>query len=316
MSGFLQTLAGVSVTGGVFILAAILVRSGVKNRLPKHFLVLLWAAVLAHFVLMPGIASPTSVYNYIALRSPVTADAPAQAVPFVVPASGPEGAAEGVPRSVALPGNAGGNAVWTAAAFYVWLGGAAVLLAFFLGAYWRTVRRFDCAFLLKNQANVDAWRRRQTRPVRIYVSDRTDTPLAFGLLRPRIVLPRTLDLADAALVEGILQHEYTHCRHFHNAMKMCVYLVLAAHWFNPLVWLYWLLFSHDVELACDESVIAAIGPARRAAYAHSLVAVASKMRLPFPLASPPSAPAASRSASSTSWATSAPPPCWRRRKCW
>lgn len=285
MSGFLQTLAGVSVTGGVFILAAILVRSGVKNRLPKHFPVLLWAAVLAHFIILPGIASPTSVYNYVAFRAPVSADARAQTARLAVPASGPEDAPEGAPGSVFLPADADGKAGWATAVFYIWLGGAALLLAFFLGAYWRTVRRFDCAFLLKNQPNVDAWRRRQTRPVRIYVSDRTDTPLAFGLLRPRIVLPRTLDLSDAALVEGILQHEYTHCRHFHNAMKMCVYLVLAAHWFNPLVWLYWLLFSHDVELACDESVIAAIGPSRRAAYAHSLVAVASKMRLPFPLAS-------------------------------
>ncbi|MCD8139578.1 MAG: M56 family metallopeptidase [Planctomycetaceae bacterium] len=291
MSEFIRTLAGVSFSGGIFILAAVLVRSGVKHRLPKHFLVLLWAAVLVHFIVLLGLPSPTSIYNYVSFRSPIPAletAAPAvslspaaEASPAAVPAQ--PTAAYAVPAGA--PGSADVGVAWLEIAFVVWAIGAAALLLVFLVGYWRTVRRFTDAILLRNNPVVDAWRRRHATPIRVFVSDRTATPLAFGLFRPRIVLPHSLDLTDEASVEGILEHEYIHCRHCHNAMKAVVYLALAIHWFNPLMWLYWLLFNHDIELACDESVIAALGTGRRAAYAHSLVAVASHAFVPFPLAS-------------------------------
>ncbi|MCD8351599.1 MAG: M56 family metallopeptidase [Planctomycetaceae bacterium] len=294
MNDFIRTLAGVSFSGGIFILAAVLVRSGVKHRLPKHFLVLLWAAVLVHCVVLLGMPSPTSIYNYVSFRSPLPAleaaapaASPASVLPAAPAAIGNISAQPAATHAVSAGavGSADGRVAWLDIAFIVWAVGAAALLLVFLIGYWRTVRRFADAILLKNNPVVDAWRQRHATPIKVFVSDRTTTPLAFGLFRPRIVLPHSLDLRDEASVEGILEHEYIHCRHFHNAMKVVVYLVLAIHWFNPLMWLFWLLFSHDIELACDESVIAALGTGRRAAYAHSLVAVASHAFVPFPLAS-------------------------------
>lgn len=280
---FMRSLFWVSLTGGVFILAAVLVRAGMKHRLPKHFLVLLWVAVLLHFLFLLETPSPTSIYNYVYFRSPVALDAPVAVDPMEASEDVSETVSSGAPivaESLPVTGMTSFDVF-----FLVWGAGAALLLAFFVVSYWRTVRRFDEAFVLKNNAIVNAWLAERSDPPKVYVSDRTTTPMAFGIIRSRIVLPNDFDLGNASLLRSVLEHEYIHGRNFHNAIKVLVYLAVALHWFNPLVWVYWILFTHDMELACDERVIQAIGPSRRAEYAHSLVAVAEKAVVPFPLIS-------------------------------
>lgn len=277
---FIHSLFWVSLTGGVFILAAILVRAGVKHRLPKQFLVLLWAAVLLHFIFMQGTPSPTSIYNYVHFSGPVAP--PSASLNATQPPSPVAEAAANT--STAAPTSSPGIGA-SGVLFAIWVAGAVAMLGIFIGNYLFTSRRFADAILLKNQSAIEAWRSRRRRPPDVYASDRTTTPLAMGFLRPRIILPSGLDLSNAPLVESVLEHEHVHCRHFHNALKVLVYLAVALHWFNPLVWLCWLLFNHDIELACDERVIRVIGPEKRAEYAHSLVAVAEKAIVPLPLIS-------------------------------
>ncbi len=280
IGNFISSLLSVSVTGGIFILAAILVRSGMKQRLPKHFLVLLWAAVLLHLLFLVGAPSPTSIYNYIAFRSPAlpgAADAPVAAAPLDAAIAAPE-------MFNNAPAASGGSSMPTIV-FCIWLAGALGLFAAFLGSYISTRRRFATAFVLKNHPAVEAWRARLKNPPTVLVSDRTSVPLSYGLTRPCIVLPSGFDLSNNDQVESVLEHERIHGRDYHNIMKVLVAAAVIVHWFNPLVWLYWFLFNHDVELACDERVIRSIGPSRRAQYAHSLVAVAEKAAIPFPLVS-------------------------------
>lgn len=284
MADFLRALAGASLSGGVFILAAVLIRSGVRNRLPKHFLVLLWMAVLAHFLFASALPSPTSIYNYVVFKTPQTVSEATAVTRSPTRGVATPDAVPSVPRYDGIVGD-GAAADWSWALFVVWMAGAVGLAALFVRSYWSTRRRFDCAILLRGKPAVDRWAARKKNPPRVFVSDRTTTPLAVGLFRRRIILPAGLDLDNAATVEGILEHEYIHGRHHHNAMKAMVCLATVAHWFNPLVWLFWFLFNHDIELACDESVIQSIGPGRRAEYAHSLVTVAEKALVPFPLVS-------------------------------
>lgn len=283
---FLRTLFGVSLTGGIFIIAAFLVRAGMKQRLPKHFLVLLWAAVLLHLLFIAGTPSPTSVYNYVMFRSPVNLVETEPSARGLLPEdAGTVGHVESpaLDSADAAPFKVGGN-VYTVL-FIVWVAGAVVFLAIFTGSYWATRRRFGDAFLLKNNPAVNAWLKGRKFPPKVFVSDRTTTPLSYGLIRPHIILPSGFDLDNIPQLESVLEHEYVHCRNHHNVLKVLASLAVLLHWFNPAIWLYWFLFNHDLELACDERVIRAIGPGRRAEYAHSLVAVAERAVIPFPLVS-------------------------------
>ncbi|MBO4782760.1 MAG: hypothetical protein J5522_10215 [Lachnospiraceae bacterium] len=86
----------------------------------------------------------------------------------------------------------------------------------------------------------------------IMVSDSIKTPFVLGMIKPRIYIPSGL---DAATLPYVLEHEKKHIKRMDNIWKAFGFLLLAIHWFNPLVWLSYYLFISDVEAACDESVI-------------------------------------------------------------
>ena len=285
MTSFLHALLGISVTGGIFILAAVLIRTGVKNRLPKRFLTLLWGAVLVHLLLVTGASSPTSIYNHIGLRAPAALDVGQPAgSPF-----SPEWdkstpvAQSGSVEAAFAPGSEG--AQLAAVAFSVWLIGAVTLGMVCLWCNWTTRNRFAEAILLRANPTVERWRQGKKNSIKVYVSDRTPTPISCGLLKPRIILPSDFDMRNASQLESVLEHEYIHGSNYHNVMKFLVGAAVVVHWFNPLVWLFWILFNHDVELVCDEQVLRNLGAKRRAEYAHSLVAVAERVTVGQPLVS-------------------------------
>ena len=111
---------------------------------------------------------------------------------------------------------------------------------------------------------------KDARPLRenIYLSEKVTSPAVYGILRPKIVLPanwaeRNLDL--------VLLHERTHIRRGDNLWRMLAFVIVALHWFNPVVWIFLKLFLTDLELACDEGVVVKLGPDRRKEYALSLL---------------------------------------------
>ena len=102
----------------------------------------------------------------------------------------------------------------------------------------------------------------------VYLSDKVTTPAVYGILRPRIVLPAAYHDKDIDLV---LLHEATHIRWGDNLWRMLAFLITAAHWFNPLAWVFLKLLLADLELACDERVLGTLGEARARDYALSLL---------------------------------------------
>ena len=102
----------------------------------------------------------------------------------------------------------------------------------------------------------------------IYLSDKVTTPAVYGILKPRIVLPAACQEKDMDL---ILLHERTHIRRGDNLWRMLAFLITAAHWFNPLAWVFLKLLLADLELACDERVMGSLGGARARDYALSLL---------------------------------------------
>ena len=112
----------------------------------------------------------------------------------------------------------------------------------------------------------------------VYVSDRVDAPFVMGFLNPRIYLPRGIEQNEKPFV---LAHERCHISRCDNIIKPFAFVLLAFHWFNPLCWVALRLMTDDMELSCDESVLASGDDIRRE-YSRTLLALAVRQRRDAP----------------------------------
>ncbi len=135
----------------------------------------------------------------------------------------------------------------------LWVVGVAGLLVYAAMSYWRIRRRVRVCLPLDDAA---------------YICDGIVSPFIFGIFRPRIYLPS--GLSDEAL-SHILAHEQAHLRRRDHWIKPFGYLVLAVHWFNPLVWVAYIVLCRDIELACDERVVRTLDADGKRAYSRTLL---------------------------------------------
>ncbi len=151
---------------------------------------------------------------------------------------------------------------------FVWFAGILLMLIYFAVSYFREKRRLDAAVLLQGN---------------IYQSEFAVTPIVIGYFRPAIYLPFRVD--ESAL-DAIIAHESTHIRRGDHWWKLLSFLCLSIHWFNPLVWLAYVCFGQDIELACDEAVICRLDQKGRADYAETLMlySIKGKRSLAAPMA--------------------------------
>ena len=136
----------------------------------------------------------------------------------------------------------------------VWVTGMAILALYTVISYFRLRRKVDTA--IRNKDN-------------IFQSENVNSPFVLGILRPRIYLPFKMNGQDLG---HVVAHEQSHiCRKDHW-WKPLGFLLLTIHWFNPLMWLAYIFLCRDIELACDEKVIQALGNEQRADYSQALLA--------------------------------------------
>ena len=98
----------------------------------------------------------------------------------------------------------------------------------------------------------------------------------MGLFRPKIYLPSTLTETERGY---ILRHEQYHIRRRDYLVKFLAFLALCVHWFNPLVWVAFVLAGKDMEMSCDEAVVKELGEDIRADYSASLLSLATGHRI-------------------------------------
>ncbi len=109
------------------------------------------------------------------------------------------------------------------------------------------------------------------RPILVRQSDRISAPLTYGIFRPVILMPKKMDWKNEKQLQYVLSHEYVHIYRYDTVTKLIVTLALCIHWFNPFVWVMYILFNRDIELACDESVIRQFGEKSKSAYSLMLI---------------------------------------------
>ena len=110
----------------------------------------------------------------------------------------------------------------------------------------------------------------------LYQCETVSSPFVLGILKPKIYLPYGM---DAQNLSHVIAHEQAHIRRKDHWWKPLGFLLLTIHWFNPLMWVAYILLCRDIELACDEKVIAELGNEQRADYTQALVACAVHRRM-------------------------------------
>ena len=163
----------------------------------------------------------------------------------------------------------------------IWGIGAAALGLYFVVGYWRATREFDMSLPVEHPF-CGEWLRRQKekmplrRQIRIRQFDRIGTPLTYGVRKPTILLPNQTLEEQPKTLTYILTHEYVHIRRFDCVSKLLLSAALCLHWFNPLVWVMYVLANRDLELSCDEMVLRLLGIENRSAYAMALLEMEEK----------------------------------------
>lgn len=143
----------------------------------------------------------------------------------------------------------------------VWLAGVFILLTYFAVRYWRLLRKLNTAILLRDN---------------IFQSEVVDAPIVMGFVNPRIYLPFNVKQLD---VNYIIAHEQAHIRRRDHWWKLLGFVLLTLYWFNPLVWIAYVLLCRDIEMACDEAVIRDLDNEGRADYAQALVTYSTKRQV-------------------------------------
>ena len=266
MTDIFLRIVELSWQAGVLALAVMLARLALR-RAPKWAVCLLWALVAVRLVLPFSLQSPVSLQ---AAQSPVTAvlyelpqtQEAAQKTGEVLSGGLAEPLMPLPPTEIvtAQPVPAPEPVMTVSLLAAIWLAGVVMMLTYMLVSYLGIYRRVCTAVRLEDN---------------VYRCGSWGTPFVLGLLRPRIYVPEGMD--DAALPQ-VLAHERCHIRRGDHLVKPLAFLLLALHWFNPVLWAAYVLLGRDMENACDERVLRGVDGAGRAAYSRALVACAVRQR--------------------------------------
>lgn len=253
-------LVNLSISASWLILAVLVLRVVLKKA-PKWVMPLLWGVVALRLVCLFSIESALSLIPsaetipseiVTETREPVLYE---QATLDIVTNPTLPSAAE-VPVGVSRQQAQVDFNIYS----ILWLAGMSALLVHALVSAGKLKRKLATAILLRDN---------------IYESEFVDSPFVFGVVKPNIYLPMHMDEGTAAYV---IAHEHAHLARRDHWWKVLGYLVLALHWFNPLVWVAYILFCRDIELACDEKVVKGLDGAARADYSQALLSCAAPGR--------------------------------------
>ena len=228
--------------------------------LPKKAFNALWWISVVRLMIPFSIPSAFSVYSLMGSHAPGNGSQAIRVLPI-----GASGQAASMPDSIT-------NAVstWTV----VWAAGVLVCAVLFSLAYWKCRKEFQTSIPVGNDFT-ENWLsvHQQGRRISIRQSGRFSAPLTYGVLHPVILMPTSTKWENTDSLAYVLAHEYVHIRRFDSIRKLVLIVVLCVHWFNPLVWVMYILANRDIELSCDEAVVRFFGENTKAAYARALISM-------------------------------------------
>lgn len=262
MNELFLKIINMSISASWLILAVLILRLVLKKA-PKWVNVLLWGIVAVRLICplsfesaLSLIPSSETIPLDIEMAAKPTIDSGVPAINSVV---NPVLSSFAPPQHVLTSANP--LQIWIPILNIIWLIGVGALLLYTAVSYWRLCRKVDTAVRYKGN---------------IFQSENVSSPFVLGIIKPRIYLPFNMNGQD---LEHVVAHEQAHIRRKDHWWKPLGFLLLTIHWFNPLMWLAYVLLCRDIEFSCDEKVIKELGNEQRADYMQALVACSVNRRM-------------------------------------
>ncbi len=253
MADIFLKIVNMSISATWIVLAVLLLRLILK-RAPKWIAVLLWGIVAVRLICPFSIESVLSLIPSAETISPgIMMDRTPEintgisiinntVNPIISSSFSPNPAASANPLQILIP-----------IISVIWIAGIVIMLAYTVISYLCLKRKIRTAVLLREN---------------IYQSERVTSPFVFGVIRPKIYLPFNVTEQD---MQQVIAHEQAHIRRKDHWWKPFGFLLLTVYWFNPLLWLGYVLLCRDIELACDEKVVKQMNTEQRADYSQALL---------------------------------------------
>ena len=260
MSELFLSIVNRSISASWVVIAVLILRFFLK-RAPKWVNVLLWGIVAVRLVFPFSIESVLSLIPSAETIRPSIMMDPAPSVQTGVPAINHViNPVIGASFTPAPGASANPLQLWIPVFTGIWLAGVAVFFLYSAVSCWRLRRKICEAVILRDN---------------IYQSEAVGSPFVLGIVEPKIYLPYRMDSRE---MEHVIAHERAHIRRRDHWWKPLGFLLLTVHWFNPLMWLSYVLLCRDIELACDEKVIQGMSKEQRADYTQALVSCSVNRR--------------------------------------
>lgn len=273
-----MSLINMSFSAGIFILIVTIIRLLLLYRLPKKTFLVLWGIALCRLLIPFSMSSKLSIFtiiefltsNYYKVDMPLTE--------MQIPYNGNvitevEPILSDVKPFIYIPST-----------LIIWFIGLTVCALFFLITHLRYRREYKTALPIDNEF-INCWKNDHLiwRCIHIRQSDKISAPLTYGIFRPVMLFPKETDWANKTQLQYILSHEFVHIRRFDTLKKLLLLTALCIHWFNPLVWIMYVLANRDIELFCDETVLKTLGEPIKSSYAMTLIGLEEKKSHMTPL---------------------------------
>ncbi len=268
MEELFLTLVNLSLTASWLVLAVLVLRL-LLRKAPRWSFCLLWGLVALRLMFPFSLESP---FSLVPSTQPLPREILHTATPQIQSGIPAVNSAVNPILQEALAPAAGASVnptqVWSFLLSQIWLAGMVVLLLYALISWLLLKRRLATATLLEDN---------------IRQSEQVGSPFVLGLFRPVIYLPYHIPEQDLTYV---LTHERAHIRRLDHWWKLLGFVLLAIYWFNPLMWVAYLLFCRDLEGACDEKAVRALNQEERRGYSTALLNCSIRRRpvAPCPLA--------------------------------
>ena len=267
MSEIFLKIINMSISASYIVLAVLLLRLLLKKA-PKWITVVLWGIVAVRLVCPFSIESVLSLIPSSEVVSPdIMMDRTPEintGIPVLNQVINPviSGSFTPDPGTSANP-----LQLWIPTFAVIWIIGMVALLIYTVISFAKVKRKIGTAVLLRDN---------------IYQSENVVSPFVLGI-KPKIYLPFNMNEKD---MEHVVAHEMAHIRRKDHLWKLLGFLLLALHWFNPMMWIGFLLLCRDIELACDEKVVKRLDHDAKADYSEALLicSVSRRMIAACPLA--------------------------------
>lgn len=267
-----MSLLQMSFLGTVIILLIVVLRAVLINRLPKKTFLILWWIALIRLLVPFSIKSVTSIYSLLqSIYSDINPVRTAQTTTFLpIHANMPE-TANGL--SEAMVQRTESISILSV----IWLAGLLLCFGFFAVSYIKCYREFRFSLPVENDI-LEAWKEKHPlkRSLSIRQTETIAAPLSYGVIRPVILMPKNTEWKNIYQLRYVLEHEYVHIRRLDMLTKLIMIAAVCIHWFNPLVWVMYILFNRDLELSCDETVVRRFGMDIKSVYATALISMEEK----------------------------------------